>query len=105
VDTGVSVYMHMFDAREIEDSLCNTCHECGFSTHLEEHAIDAEHATLQMQREYAATMLRKAQRDAEKKQHMLGANVALTMADLEDMHKVQGHMVKKEIWHSDARTC
>jgi hypothetical protein len=21
--------MHMFDAREIEDSLCNTCHECG----------------------------------------------------------------------------
>jgi hypothetical protein len=30
VDTGVSVDMHMFDAREIEDSLCNTCHECGF---------------------------------------------------------------------------
>jgi TPP-dependent indolepyruvate ferredoxin oxidoreductase alpha subunit len=25
-----SIYMHMFDAREIEDSLCNTCHECGF---------------------------------------------------------------------------
>jgi hypothetical protein len=24
------MYMHMFDAREIEDSLCNTCHECGF---------------------------------------------------------------------------
>jgi hypothetical protein len=22
--------MHVFDAREIEDSLCNTCHECGF---------------------------------------------------------------------------
>jgi hypothetical protein len=22
--------MHMFDAREIEDSLCNTRHECGF---------------------------------------------------------------------------
>jgi hypothetical protein len=22
--------MHMFDAREIEDSLCNTSHECGF---------------------------------------------------------------------------
>jgi hypothetical protein len=58
--------------------------------HLEEHAIDAEHATLQMQREYAATMLRKAQRDAEKKQRMLGANVALTMADLEDMHQGAG---------------
>jgi hypothetical protein len=49
-----------------------------------------EHATLQMQHEYAATMLRKAQRDAEKKQRMLGANVALTMADLEDMHQGAG---------------
>jgi hypothetical protein len=29
VDTGVSVCMHMFGAREIEDSLCDTCHECG----------------------------------------------------------------------------
>jgi hypothetical protein len=43
-----------------------------------------------MQREYAATISGQAQKDAEQEQCMHGAKVALTMADLEDMHQGKG---------------